>query len=492
MQSATMTGQDLTPKSQDRPCLLWVRDDLRVDDNPALVEAARSGRPVIALFVLDEVSPGLRALGGAQKWMLHHALHDLQISLDRLGAQLILRRGHSDTIVREVALQSDAAMVVWNRRHLPAGVAIDAALKRHFHEIGVDCRSRQGNLLHEPTQLTTGEGGPFKVYLPFWRAFERTGTPREPVPAPVALAGWRGDIASETLDGLALLPTKPDWAAGLRECWEGGETGATQRLQTFIDEGLHGYADGRDFPARPHVSRLSPDLRFGTLSPFRIWHAAANSQAPVRDIEKFHKELVWREFSAHLLFHFPTLPTRNFSSRFDDFPWRTDNAVLRAWQKGQTGYPIVDAGVRELWHTGYMHNRVRMVVASFLVKHLLIDWREGEAWFWDTLVDGDPANNAASWQWVAGSGADAAPYFRVFNPVLQGRKFDPDGTYVRRWIPEIAGLPDRFVHSPWEASSEILIKAGVRLGNHYPLPIVDHDMARRRALDAFEQLRKAG
>jgi deoxyribodipyrimidine photo-lyase len=317
------------------------------------------------------------------------------------------------------------------------------------------------------------------------------GDPHPPVPAPKKLPPLVEGIASEPVEDWKLEPTRPDWAGGLRESWTPGENEARERLADFLDD-IRGYADNRDRPDKPATSRLSPHLRFGEIGAAGIFHAArfaSDQGAPSRDIEKFLSELGWREFSYHLLNHFPDLGTKNLQSRFDAFPWRDDDKALRAWQRGRTGYPIVDAGMRELWHTGWMHNRVRMVCASFLIKHLLIDWRRGEEWFWDTLVDADPANNTASWQWVAGSGADAAPYFRIFNPVLQGEKFDPDGAYVRHWVPELAKLSDKFVHKPWLASPLELAEAGVTLGKSYPQPIVDHDMARKRALAAFETIR---
>jgi deoxyribodipyrimidine photo-lyase len=291
---------------------------------------------------------------------------------------------------------------------------------------------------------------------------------------------------------LQLLPEKPDWAGGLRAAWPVGENGAHALLAQFLKGGLRGYADGRDMPGQPNVSRLSPYLRFGMISPFQIWQALDFADAPARDIEKFRKELGWREFSWHLLHHNPDLASKNFDDRFDGFPWLENSQAAERWRRGETGYPLVDAGMRELWQTGYMHNRVRMVVASFLIKHLMIDWRIGEQWFWDTLVDGDPANNAASWQWVAGCGADAAPYFRIFNPVIQGEKFDGVGDYVRRFVPELSRLPDRFLHKPWEAPALVLAEAGVTLGKTYPKPLVDHPAARDRALHAFETLKKAG
>jgi deoxyribodipyrimidine photo-lyase len=297
-------------------------------------------------------------------------------------------------------------------------------------------------------------------------------------------------VKSLSLDQFELLPKRPDWTSGLRECWNASEDGAQSCLEEFINNGLHGYAQKRDFPARRNVSRLSPFLRFGMVSPYQVWHSARHSDAPIEDVAKFLKELAWREFAYHLLFHFPETGWKNFNPDFDRFPFRNKPDNLKAWQRGKTGFPLVDAGMRELWRTGYMHNRVRMVAASFLVKHLLIDWREGERWFWETLVDGDPANNAAGWQWVAGSGADAAPYFRIFNPVTQGEKFDPSGSYVSKWIPELSQLPLKYLHAPWQAPAEVLKAAGVTPGKTSPHPIVDHQYARTRALQAFAAIRK--
>ncbi len=310
--------------------------------------------------------------------------------------------------------------------------------------------------------------------------------------APAALASPSRPVAGDSLDDWGLEPTKPNWAKGFGAVWTPGEAGAQTRLEEFLDSALKGYADGRNRPDRASTSRLSPHLRFGEISPVQIWHRSqmATGMEPTEDVAKFLAEIGWREFAYHLLYHMPDLPAANVQPRFDAFPWRSDPSVLKAWQKGQTGYPIVDAGLRQLWQTGWMHNRVRMIVASFLVKHLLIDWREGEAWFWDTLVDADVANNPASWQWVAGSGADAAPYFRIFNPMLQGEKFDPKGDYVRRWVPELANLPAKAIHTPWEAAPSVLAKAGVRLGETYPKPIVDHEAARARALAAFATIRE--
>ncbi|MGC2810672.1 MAG: deoxyribodipyrimidine photo-lyase, partial [Bradyrhizobium sp.] len=333
-----------------------------------------------------------------------------------------------------------------------------------------------------------------RVFTPFWKRVLRSGNPPQPLPAPMRLGTVPG-LGSDRIESWGLEPTRPDWAGGLRETWRPGEPSARLQLGAFLRGGVAGYAGDRDRPDRDGTSRLSPHLRFGEISPRQVWHAARFAMAgrPVfsSDIDKFLSELGWREFCRHLLFDVPDLATRNLQPSFDAFPWKNDDKALRAWQRGQTGYPLVDAGMRELWHTGVMHNRVRMVAASFLVKHLLIDWREGEKWFWDTLVDADPGSNPANWQWVAGSGADAAPYFRIFNPVLQGEKFDPDGVYTRRWVPELGQLPAGVIHEPWNAAPLELAGAGIRLGKTYPKPIIDHRVGRERALAAYARVRNA-
>lgn len=448
------------------PSIVWLRDDLRIADNPALDAAVRRGGPVIVLHLLDDSSPGVRPLGAASRWWLHHSLTRLRDALRELGADLTLRRGSALTELPALVEQSGAGAVYWNRRY-GAAREVDAELKTRFTEEGLEVQSFQGSLLFEPWTIRTGSGTPFKVFTPFWRACLAAGEPREPLAAPTALEGVEG-LASDDLDDWELLPTAPDWAEGLRETWTPGEAGAHARLEAFAEEHLGEY-HRRDEPAVPATSMLSPHLKFGELSPFQIWHRLRHGlDAPARaNRAKFLSELGWREFSYTILFHFTELGTKNFRPEFDAMPWRRpEGGQLEAWQHGRTGIPIVDAGMRELWRTGYMHNRVRMITASFLTKNLRIDWREGEAWFWDCLVDADEANNSASWQWVAGSGADAAPYFRVFNPELQAKKFDGHGLYVNRWVPE-AGTPA------------------------YPEPIVDLTLSRQQALDAYEQVKAA-
>ena len=477
----------------EKPVVVWFRTDLRLADNQALSEAAQSGKPLICLFVLDQDAGKRRPLGGAQRWWLHHSLARLGASIASRGGRLILRRGGPAEVIDNLIAECGADSVFWNRRHDPEGIEIDSGIKQILKQRGMQAKSFAGQILHEPTQITTGAGGPFKVYTPFWRALCAQGEPRAPFDAPERINGFEGDVKSDALGDWSLPPVKPDWAKGFNADWEPGEAGAAQKLAAFIDRGIDGYADGRNMPGQASTSRLSPHLAMGEISPFQVWEATrglADSHAP-RDVEVFRKEVVWREFAYHLLFHFPKLATRNFNAGFDPFPWSAKPDLVEAWKRGQTGYPIIDAGMRQLWQTGWMHNRVRMAAASFLIKHLMADWRIGEQWFWDTLVDACPANNPASWQWVAGSGADAAPYYRIFNPVLQGEKFDPDGAYVRKFVPELAKMSDKYLHRPWEAPDGELIRAGVKLGETYPKPVVDHALARNRAMDAYKSLRAA-
>ena len=479
----------------DAPCLVWFRDDLRLSDHPALHAAATTHRPVICLYVLDETgrSPGVRPIGGAARWWLAQSLRSLQTSLGRSGVPLVLRKGSGARLVPEVAQQSGASDVFWNTVSQAPQQAIEHDIAGTLRDLGIDVHSFAGDLLAAPESVRTKEGRGLRVFTPFWRRVQALGAPPDPLPAPRRVRAGP-DVARDTIESLGLEPTHPDWAAGLRDTWTPGEAAAQKRLATFLKTRLDGYTEDRDRPDRDGTSGLSPHLRFGEVSPRQFWHAAqfaaAERPALAADADKFLSELGWREFCRHLLFDVPDLDTRNLQTSFDDFPWRHDAPALKAWQRGQTGYPIVDAGMRQLWRTGVMHNRVRMVVASFLVKHLLIDWREGERWFWDTLVDADAGNNPANWQWVAGCGADAAPYFRVFNPVLQGEKFDSDGAYVRRWVPELGQLPNNVIHKPWEAAPLELASAGVTLGKTYPRPIIDHRKGRERALKAYEKVRR--
>jgi deoxyribodipyrimidine photo-lyase len=477
------------------PVIVWFRDDLRLSDHPALHAAVAIGAPVICLYVYDEGSPALkppRPLGGAARWWLAQSLRALDSDLRKRGAQLLLRRGAAAKVIASMAQDTQASAVFWNDIAQAPHRAIAAELEASLKESGIAVAISDGDLLVNPAAIRNKDGRGLRVFTPFWRRVLALGDPSKPLPAPRTLDGY-SDLDSDTIEDWRLEPSKPDWAGGLRDTWSPGEASAQKQLKTFLKNAVAGYASDRDRPDREGTSRLSPHLRFGEISPRQVWHAArfAAAEHPKfsRDIEKFLSELGWREFCRHLLFDAPDLAMRNLQNSFDAFPWKHDSKALHAWQRGCTGYPIVDAGMRELLHTGVMHNRVRMVVASFLVKHLLIDWRKGEQWFWDTLVDADAGNNPANWQWVAGCGADAAPYFRIFNPFLQGEKFDPKGDYVRRWVPELADLPAKLIHQPWTATPIELAGANITLGKSYPEPIVDHKAARERALAAYKKTR---
>ena len=475
------------PRGAVAPVILWFRRDLRLDGNPALVAAAQSGRPVLPLFLLDAADMP----GAASCWWLHGSLASLSESLARLGAPLILRKGDPSKILLALVKETGAATVYWNRCYEPLAVSRDKALKSALAGAGVEVQSFNGSLLAEPWEVKTGSGGAYKVFTPFWRSLSQLSFDAPPA-TPEKLTGFDGAVSENVNEG-NLRPSAPDWAAGLRAGWVPGEAAARHKLSRFVDGPMDNYRNARDLPGRDGTSRLSPHLHWGEVSPRRVWHvaraAADAGGAGGGTAEAFLRELAWRDFAFHLLFHWPEMAEKNGKREFDAFPWRNDKAAFRAWTKGQTGYPLVDAGMRELWQTGFMHNRVRMAAASFLVKHLLIDWRRGAEWFEDTLVDADLAVNRASWQWVAGSGADAAPYFRIFNPVLQGEKFDADGAYVRRFVPELARLDTRWLHKPWTAPEKALAEAGVVLGENYPRPIVDHAAARARALAAYKTIK---
>ena len=427
-------------------------------DNPALLAGIAHDGPVVVVYVLDEVSPGIRPLGAASRWWLHLSLDALATGLTHIGGHLVLRRGDAMSEIGALVETTGATAVYWNRRYSSAR-DVDADLKHSLRERGLEVQSFPANLLYEPWTITTAEGNPYRVFTPFWRTCLDRGAPREPLPAPTALSTI--EVDSDPLDDWALRPSAPDWAGGLRDRWTPGEVSAHATLERFATTDLADY-DRRDLPGLDATSHLSPHLRFGEVSPHQVWHRLHGelSASARRNRDGFLRQLVWREFNWNILFHSPNLATDNFRPEFDRFPWSEPDAVLvHAWRKGTTGIRLVDAGMRELWATGFMHNRVRLVVASFLVKNLLVDWRVGEEWFWDTLVDADEANNPGNWQWVAGSGADAAPYFRVFNPELQAAKFDPLGEYTSRWIPdEVLAIP----------------------------PIVDLAETRRRALAAYD------
>jgi deoxyribodipyrimidine photo-lyase len=456
--------------------LVWFRDDLRVADNPALL-AGMADAGAVALYVLDEESEGIRPLGGAARWWLHHGLEDLRAELDRLGVPLLLRRGPAAQTVRTVLAELDASAVYWNRRYGGAERRVDTEVKERAGTDGVHAESFQASLLHEPWTVRTGQGGHYKVFTPFWKAASELDV-RAPLDAPAPQRRPSGSLPdSEALDDWQLLPQHPDWAGGLREAWTPGAAAGRELLEDFVDGAIADYPQDRDRPAVHGTSRLSPYLRWGHLSPFQVWDAAVSHRTSRNHeaVRTFTGELGWREFCWHQLYHQPDLAEQNLRPEFDAFPWQWPDeaaggdgpspaARVRAWQRGRTGVPLVDAGQRELWATGWMHNRVRMVSASFLVKNLGIHWRVGEQWFWDTLVDADAANNPANWQWVAGSGADAAPFFRIFNPLTQQDRFDPEATYISRWVPAYGGPG-------------------------YPEPIVDVKESRKAALEAYQELR---
>lgn len=470
-------------KNASAPIVIWFRRDLRRADHPALHAATQTGRPVVPVYIETD-TPG-DAPGAASRWWLHHALSALAESLAKAGAPLIIRRASAEEALRALAEEVSAGAVYWNRCHEPSAMARDRRVKKTLEKAGVEVKEFVGENLFDPEAIRTQSGDPYKVFTPFWKSCLKDGEPSAPLPAPGKLQGWSGNADGEALESLKLLPAI-DWAGGMRETWTPGEAGALEQLHRFLEEGLLDYPDGRDRPDRIGTSRLSPYLHHGDISPRTVWQAVretAESESGkgwMRAADVYLREVGWREFALHLLLHFPHTLTEPLRDDFKHFPWKRSKRLLNAWQQGRTGYPMVDAGMRELWHTGWMHNRVRMIAASFLVKDLLQPWQDGEAWFRDTLVDADLASNVLGWQWTAGCGADAAPYFRVFNPVLQGKKFDPDGIYVRQWVPELAKLDGAAVHEPWKNRASCPA---------YPEPIVDHFEARDAALEAYDVIK---
>ena len=479
--------------SGERPILFCFSNNLRLSDNAALHAARNTGRPILCCYVADNNRKKAWQAGAASRWWLHHSLTSLDKTLSAIGGRLVVRQGDWLQEVFKLACDINASAVYWSRSYEPNAAANESQLHKQLSESGIEARRFKGYLLFEPENIRTGNGEPYKVFTPFWKACLRQADPAPPLPTPADLPFYPCDEVSLSIDSLGLTPKRPDWAGGLRQSWQPGEAGADICLSNFLDSAAFNYADGRDFPATCGTSMLSPHLHFGELSPRQIWHAVKsrlfeNSRLQV-GADAYLRQLGWRDFCSHLLYQWPQLPDKPFKLQFSQFPWRRDSEALRAWQRGETGIPIIDAGMRQLWHTGWMHNRVRMIAASFLVKNLLVHWREGEQWFWDTLVDADLANNAAGWQWVAGSGADAAPYFRIFNSVTQSKKFDTDGEYIRRWVPELGKLPSKHIHAPWETPTELLKESLVTLGNNYPLPIVELKQSRERALECYQKLR---
>lgn len=471
------------------PSLFWFRQDLRLLDNPGLYEAIQAGS-IMAIYIFDEESAGSFKMGAASRCWLHHSLKKLHASLE---SKLNIYSGASLKIIPELIEAHNIKAVYWNRCYEPWRIKNDVALKMKLHELGVHCKSFNGSLLWEPWETLKSDQTHYKVFTPFYR-HASLRTVRALVPQllrPLKVSLIKDKKNSTTLSDLRLLPSE-QWYRNFEKEWEIGEAGAQKKIQAFLANDLSGYKIGRNFPGKKNVSRLSPHLHFGEISPQQVWHAVTHVGSEISREDKAHflSELGWREFSYYLLYHFPELPWKNFQPKFDHFPWTENKELLIAWQQGKTGYPIVDAGMRELWQTGNMHNRVRMIVASFLVKNLLIHWHHGAAWFWDTLLDADLANNSASWQWVTGCGADAAPYFRIFNPILQGEKFDPEGEYTCRFVPELRKMSKKFLFKPWEAPETVLKEAEVELGKTYPFPIVDLEASRNRALEAYTFLGK--
>lgn len=469
--------------------IVWFRQDLRIKDHPALKAAADNGE-VIPVYILDDNTPDKADLGGASRWWLHHALNDLAESLEN---KLIVKHGDAQSTLTDLAKQYSATHILWHRMYEPWARERDGEIKKHFKDSDVVAKSLNGSLLWEPWEVLKKDGTPYKVYTPYYRnGCLSQADPRFPLDKPsITYVDNLPANAKDEIDQLNLLPDIP-WDANMRECWTISERAAGSKLQWFINNAITEYKDDRNIPSVRGTSQLSPYLHFGQISPNQIWYAikeAFHGNTSGAGVDTYLSEIGWREFSYYLLYHFDDIQNHNFNKKFDKFPWRTSANDLKAWQKGNTGIPIVDAGMRELYQTGYMHNRVRMIVGSFLVKNLLIDWREGERWFWDCLVDADTASNSAGWQWVAGSGADASPYFRVFNPILQGEKFDKEGEYVKKYCPELSDLPKKYIHKPWEANADILKHANINLGEEYPKPLVDLKDSRKRALDAFAKIK---
>ena len=458
------------------PQIVWLRRDLRLADQPALLAACASGAPVIPVYVLDDETPRHRAMGGASRWWLHHSLASLDAGLCARGSRLILRRGSCDAVLSALARATGAQAIHALHHHEPwwrnTERAVAKALNLHLHH---------GNYLAPPGSVLTGSGEPYKIYTPFWRSLLQRMPPPKPVSAPKEIPAPDAWPASDSLADWQLVPTRPDWAGGLREEWTPGEVGAKERLSDFADHARR-YGEERNLPSVEGSSRLSPHLHFGEISPAMVWHAVTDAGGSV---DVFLGELGWRDYAQNVIVQFPDYPARNYREQFDAFAWRDPDhdpdaaADLKAWQKGLTGYPIVDAGMRQLWATGWMHNRVRMIAASFLIKHLLIDWRHGERWFWDTLVDADYASNGVNWQWVAGTGVDSNMFVRIMAPLKQSEKFDAAG-YIRQWVPELAGLSDSEIHDP----------DGLLRPADYPAKVIGHKQARERALAAVAQIRE--
>ena len=468
--------------------IFWFRQDLRIVDNPGLSKSLKSDK-VLPIYILDDTNSNDFAMGAASRWWLHNSLRELNKNLDN---KLSLYKGDPSEILESLSSRFNIKGIFWNRCYEPWRIERDKKIKSKFIEKDIIVETFNSALLWEPWEILKSDNTPYKVFTPYYRkGCLMSEAPRKPLSAPNLNTLFEDKENVLQLDDLNLLP-RIKWYKEMEKLWEPGEKGAHKKLESFLSDGLLGYKEGRNFPSKKNVSQLSAHMHFGEISPNQVWHRAKLKKDLPRiekDLDHFLSELGWREFSYNLLFHFPELPRENLQKKFDNFPWIENEILFDKWKKGLTGYPIVDAGMRELWQTGYMHNRVRMIVGSFLVKNLLLHWHKGEKWFWDCLIDADLASNSASWQWVAGSGADAAPYFRIFNPILQGKRFDPDGSYIKKFIPELEQLPSKYLFSPWEAPIEVLSEANIELGSDYPEPIVDLIKSRDRALEAFSTIR---
>lgn len=469
--------------------VIWFRRDLRLEDQPLLQAALHKGDPIIPVFIWAPEEEGEWAPGAASRWWLHHSLKSLQQDLAQLGLPLIIRRQATLSALLDIAQQADADLVLWNRCYEPSVMQRDARIKSELQKQGIQAQSFNSSLLFEPWTILNKQNKPFQVFTPFWKCCCGLNVPEPPLLKPSNALGYPGSIRSLSVEELKLLPKIP-WDIEFQEHWRPGEQGAQAHLQRALQQIIESYSQRRDYPGICGTTELSPHLHFGEISPRMIWQAVRQTLGAGEGVESYLRQLGWREFAYHLLYHFPQTPQEPLRSTFTAFPWKMNAAFLQAWQKGQTGYPIVDAGMRQLWRTGWMHNRVRLIVGSFLVKHLLIPWQEGAKWFWETLVDADLANNTMGWQWIAGCGADAAPYFRIFNPIAQSEKFDENGDYIRKWVPEVQALPHEWLHKPWEAPEDVLRQAGITLGVTYPYPLVEHAKARVQALAAYATLKE--
>ena len=474
--------------TNEKIIIFWFRQDLRIVDNPGLSKSLKSDK-VLPIYILDDTNSNDFAMGAASRWWLHNSLRELNKNLDN---KLSLYKGDPSEILESLSSRFNIKGIFWNRCYEPWRIERDKKIKSKFIEKDIIVETFNSALLWEPWEILKSDNTPYKVFTPYYRkGCLMSEAPRKPLSAPNLNTLFEDEENILQLDDLNLLP-RIKWYKEMERLWEPGEKGAHKKLESFLSDGLLGYKEGRNFPSKKNVSQLSAHMHYGEISPNQVWHRAKLKKelsGIEKDLDHFLSELGWREFSYNLLFHFPELPRENLQKKFDNFPWIENEILFDKWKKGLTGYPIVDAGMRELWQTGYMHNRVRMIVGSFLVKNLLLHWHKGEEWFWDCLIDADLANNSASWQWVAGSGADAAPYFRIFNPILQGKRFDPNGLYIKKFIPELEQLPTKYLFSPWESPIEVLSEANIELGSDYPEPIVDLTESRDRALEAFSTIR---